>query len=106
MKKLNPLFVDSTKFTGDDVLTTIEFVGADIPPGASLFAKIKEPDGEEKVLILERSDQSGKIWRTRAHLPHQQEVTYSFFMTQNYEVAWTTPERSEIVSYLIQETWP
>ncbi len=103
MKK-NPLFIDSTKFQGDTIVTVVEISNVPMQSGDSLFVKTKQEGEEEQVTHLVPHDDG--YWRSQLHLLHQQPLRYHFFLIRDNRIVETTAQKSCMASYLLQERWP
>lgn len=104
MKK-NPLFVDSTKFQGDTIITLVELSGAPTEAGDSLFIKACQEGQEEQIVHMTPSDEPQCQYHCQLHLLHQSPVRYHFFIIRDNRIAHETNQRVTFASYFIQDEW-
>ena len=103
MKKNNPLFVDSTKFHGDRILTTIELTNVCTHFGETIFVKIKDTEAKESIVPM--ATQSENQWVGKIYLPHQKKIEYQFFITRNEIIVATSKLKTTQAVYTISESW-
>lgn len=101
--KRNPLFIDSTKFQGDNIITIVELDGVPTENGDSLFIKIKQEGGEDQVFHLTPGEDTQ--WKCQLNLPHMKEIKYYFFIIRDNKIIDQTPHKTSISSYFIHEMW-
>lgn len=103
MKKVNPLFTDTSRVKGEPVLTAIELDGVRAIYGEKVYAVLNQ-EGRETVRQPLWHMGHGK-WRAEIYLQHQEEVRYQFFLSHEGNIVDCTKEKSSVVSYMISDTW-
>lgn len=102
MKK-NPLFVDSTKFRGDSILTQFELKDFDKPGPLDLQVRVDRESGEEQWITL--VPVKNRSWIGRIYLEHQEKIRFQFCLLKNEKVLAQSENRKSEASYLIESFW-
>jgi len=101
MKKANPLFVDSTKMSGDTVATKVELRGITPFDGELIQVKVTERSGDQQSVDLERKDDTLVTGYIILH--HQQEFVYEFTVSRMGEILHKTEPKSIRAFYVLEE---
>ena len=103
MSKSNPLFVDSTKFHGDLIATSIELRGVMIYDDEAIFVSITNHQGDTKRLPMKQLSDS--TYEAKIHLNHQTLVTYRFVIEKSGKNFLYSASYKGRTRYAIIEQW-
>ena len=103
MTKSNPLFVDSTKMTGDSIGTQIELSGIALYEDESVLVMITNHLGEVRQVSMTLNEDL--CYQTRVWLSHQKSFTYQFVVAKGEQrVLESVPKRAR-AQYAILDVW-
>lgn len=103
MTKLNPLFVDSTKFRGDLIGTQIELRNVMVYEDEMLSVLVTNNQGLTTRTQMKVLDY--RSYEARVHLNHQTHVTYQFIIEKGAQLLWQSAQFTGKVQYAIVEEW-
>ncbi|MCC7403648.1 MAG: hypothetical protein IT288_04540 [Bdellovibrionales bacterium] len=103
MRRNNPLFVDSTKFSGDGIRTLFELSGLVLYEGERVVARVTDKNGHEQIVPLHETERH--IFVGSIYLKHQEEITYLFAVKSGEGVLFETALIQGRASYLIASEW-
>ncbi|MCB0384022.1 MAG: hypothetical protein KDD43_01415 [Bdellovibrionales bacterium] len=103
MRGSNPLFVDSTKFSGDGIRTQFELSGILPYEGEKVFAKVTNREGHDQIVPL-HGNEAGLFFGS-IYLKHQEEITYQFYVKADDEVVFESKAVKGRASYLVIAEW-
>ncbi|MGE0528650.1 MAG: hypothetical protein AB7G93_09145 [Bdellovibrionales bacterium] len=83
MTKMNPLFIDSTKFHGDVITTSIELRNVVIYDDETLFVHVTNHQNMARRIQMKPLDERG--YEGRIHLNHQTLISYQFVIERGGE---------------------
>lgn len=101
--KNNPLFFDSTKFRGDNVIVEIELSGAELSLGESLYAHLVLSDGSDMSVMM--SAHGLRKWKCEARVEYQQRIKIQFIVKKAEDVVEKSDLRVVLATYSIQQKW-
>ena len=104
MTKSNPLFVDSTKFHGEQIGTKIELNRILVYNDEKVIAVVTDHEGKAQRIPMEPTEENGR-YEARVWLSHQKPVTYRFVIERNGSAQLRTAERKSRAQYAIIEDW-
>jgi len=106
LKKLNPLFLDSTKPIGDNYVANVELTNVILYDGELLFFEMIDQFGmtqrfSMKMIETKKSTKYfSEIW-----LKKEQQIKYRFVIMRNGQDIYFTSIQSEICNQQISEKW-
>lgn len=103
VRKLNPLFVDSTKFQGDSIPTQVELSGILLYPEEIVVMTIQDSVGTKQTVTL--AEHEGNTCNGRVWLKHQQEITYRYDVQKRGQVLFSSRPQTIRASYAIMDAW-
>lgn len=103
MRGSNPLFVDSTKFSGDGIRTQFELSGVLPYEDEKVFAKVTNRDGHSQLVPLHPNAEG--LFLGSIYLKHQEEITYHFYIKADDLEVYKSPEKRERAGYMIVSEW-
>lgn len=103
MAKSNPLFVDSTKFQGDLIVTHIELKDVMIYEGEVLTVIVTNHQGITR--NMEMSVVEGRSFEARIHLNHQTAFTYQFVIDKGESRLFQSLVFNGRASYSVVQKW-
>ncbi len=101
--KNNPLFFDSTKFRGDNVIVDIELQGVELSLGESLEVRVIMSDGSDSYFLM--SARGLRKWHAEARVEYQQRIKLEFIVKKNEEIITKSDIRTTIASYSVYQKW-
>jgi hypothetical protein len=101
--KNNPLFFDSTKFRGDNVIVELHLAGVELSLGESLIAKIILLDGSES--LVQMSAHGLRKWKAEARVEYQQRLKLEFQIKKGLEILEKSDLRTVLATYSIYQKW-
>lgn len=105
MSKANPLFIDSTKMTGDLIGTLVELEKVVLYEGETLYVLVTLKTGEVQHLPMTVNDELN--YQTRVWLNHQKTFTYQFAIGQgDKRILETAPKQARAQHAIIEEWQP
>ncbi|MCB0364980.1 MAG: hypothetical protein H6624_12080 [Bdellovibrionaceae bacterium] len=103
MRGSNPLFVDSTKFSGDGIRTQFELSGVLPYEDEKVFAKVTNREGHDQIVPLHGNEKG--LFFGSIYLKHQEEITYRFYIKDEEEVVFESKPVSGRAGYLVIADW-
>jgi hypothetical protein len=103
MAKSNPLFVDSTKFQGDLIVTHIELKDVLIYEEEMLSVIVTNHQGITRT--MEMSVVEGRSFEARIHLNHQTAFTYQFVIEKGGARVYQSLIFEGRASYSVMQKW-
>lgn len=101
--KNNPLFFDSTKFRGDNVIVEIDLTGPNLNSEENLTVRIIRHDGTET--LVQMSSNGERRWRAEARVEYQQRLKLEFRVQSGTEIIDRSDMRTAMASYCIPQKW-
>ena len=103
MTKMNPLFVDSTKFQGDLIATQFELKNLVVYDTEALYVVVTNEKGIAMRMQMKPMEKDG--YEARVHLNLQTPITYQFIIeSEGKRILQSVPEKTR-VQYAIVEDW-
>lgn len=103
MAKANPLFIDSTKMTGDSIGTQFELSGVAIYEDEELFVLITNSLGEVTQMPLHINGDFN--YQTKAWLRHQKSFTYQYVIDKGGQRFLQSVAKQARAQYAILDSW-
>jgi hypothetical protein len=103
MGKANPLFIDSTKMTGDLIGTLIELEKVVLYESETLYVLITLPSGEVQHMAMTINDDLN--YQTRVWLNHQKAFTYQFAIGEGEKRILESVPKQARAQHAIVEEW-
>ncbi len=103
MAKSNPLFVDSTKLSGDSIGTQIELGQIGLYEGEELYVLITNHLGEVRHVTMNLN--SELTYQTRVWLNHQKTFAYQFVIQKDGKRILQSVEKKARAQYAIVDRW-
>ncbi len=103
MAKSNPLFVDSTKMTGDSIGTQFELSAVGLYEDEELFVLITNQLGEVTQMPLKLNGDGN--YQTKAWLRHQKSFTYQYVIEKSGQRFLQSVPKQARAQYAILDKW-
>jgi hypothetical protein len=103
MTKMNPLFVDSTKFQGDTIASQIELSDVFVYDDELVFVLMTNHLGVRSKSPMKRVTEW--TFEARMHLNHQKTVAYQFVIEKEGAIVMQSAVHKSRAQYAIIEKW-
>ncbi len=103
MAKANPLFIDSTKMTGDSIGTQFELSGVGLYEDEEIFVLITNALGEVTQMPLKMNADCN--YQTKAWLRHQKSFYYQYVIEKNGQRFLQSVAKQARAQYAILDKW-
>ncbi len=103
MAKANPLFIDSTKMTGDSIGTQFELSAVCLYEDEELFVFITNQTGEVTQMPLKMN--ADLNFQTKAWLRHQKSFSYQYVIEKGGQRFLQSVSRQARAQYAILDVW-
>lgn len=103
MAKSNPLFVDSTLHTGDQIDVQIELNKILLYEAESLYVLVTNHSGEELCYAMHQVD--NHTFETPVRLTHSKKMKLQFVIEKDAKVLFRSSLRDRTAQYALIESW-
>ncbi|MGE4133579.1 MAG: hypothetical protein AB7F86_18225 [Bdellovibrionales bacterium] len=103
MIKANPLFVDSTKMTGETIGTHVELNGVAVYEEETLFVLITDHLGGTQQFAMHLNDEL--VYRARVWLSHQRTFSYQFVIVRGDLILLESASKQARAQHAVTDRW-